>query len=59
MLYTRRELGKLALAVPAAGFLPVSILPAIHIYKIWGGQMHEIEAMGIVLPYMSPTGWEQ
>jgi hypothetical protein len=34
-------------------------LPAIHIYKIWGGQMHEIEAMGIVLPYMSPTGWEE
>jgi hypothetical protein len=34
-------------------------LPAIHIYKVWGGQMHEIEAMGIVLPYMSPTGWEQ
>jgi hypothetical protein len=33
-------------------------LPAIHIYKVWGGQMHEIEAMGIVLPYMSPTGWE-
>ena len=34
-------------------------LPAIHIYKVWGGQMHEIEAMGVVLPYMSPTGWEQ
>ena len=33
-------------------------MPAIHIYKVWGGQMHEIEAMGIVLPYMSPTGWE-
>ena len=33
-------------------------LPAIHIYKIWGGQMHEIEAMGFVIPYMSPTGWE-
>lgn len=33
-------------------------MPAIHIYKIWGGQMHEIEAIGIVLPYMSPTGWE-
>lgn len=33
-------------------------MPAIHIYKIWGGQMHEIEAMGIVVPYMSPTGWE-
>ena len=34
-------------------------MPAIHIYKVWGGQMHEIEAMGVVLPYMSPTGWEQ
>lgn len=34
-------------------------MPAIHIYKVWGGQMHEIEAIGIVTPYMSPTGWEQ
>ena len=34
-------------------------MPAIHIYKVWGGQMHEIEAIGIVLPYMSPTGWEE
>ncbi|MBO9518867.1 MAG: hypothetical protein J7493_12435 [Porphyrobacter sp.] len=34
-------------------------MPAIHIYKIWGGQMHEIEAIGIVTPYMSPTGWEK
>ncbi len=33
-------------------------MPAIHIYKIWGGQIHEIEAIGIVTPYMSPTGWE-
>lgn len=34
-------------------------MPAIHIYKVWGGQMHEIEAMGIVVPYMTPTGWEK
>ena len=34
-------------------------MPAIHIYKVWGGQMHEIEAIGIVVPYMSPTGWEE
>lgn len=34
-------------------------MPAIHIYKVWGGEMHEIEAVGIVLPYMSPTGWEE
>jgi len=33
-------------------------MPAIHIYKIWGGQIHEIEAIGIVAPYNSPTGWE-
>lgn len=33
-------------------------LPAIHIYKIWGGQIHEIEAIGITVPYDSQTGWE-
>lgn len=33
-------------------------LPAIHIFKIWGGQIHEIEAIGISVPYNSPTGWE-
>lgn len=33
-------------------------MPAIHVYKIRGGQIHEIEAIGIVIPYDSPTGWE-
>jgi len=33
-------------------------MPSMHIYKIWGGQMHEIEALGIVADYNSPTGWE-
>ena len=33
-------------------------MPAMHIYKIWGGQMHEIEAIGILTDYNSPTGWE-
>jgi hypothetical protein len=33
-------------------------MPALHIYKIWGGQIHEIEAIGIVADYNSPTGWE-
>ncbi|MGH8260549.1 MAG: hypothetical protein ACREUG_12790 [Steroidobacteraceae bacterium] len=33
-------------------------LPAMHIFKIWGGQIHEIEAMGFTAPYDSPTGWE-
>jgi len=33
-------------------------LPAMHIYKIWGGQIHEIEAMGFMAPYNSPSGWE-
>lgn len=32
-------------------------LPAIHIFKVWGGQLHEIEAIGFVAPYNSPTGW--
>ncbi len=32
-------------------------LPAAHIYKIRGGRIHEIEALGFMLPYMSPNGW--
>ena len=34
-------------------------LPAAHIFKIAGGQIHEVEAVGIFVPYDSPTGWEQ
>ena len=33
-------------------------MPALHIFKIWGGQIHEIEAIGVMAPYNSPTGWE-
>jgi hypothetical protein len=33
-------------------------LPAVHVFKIWGGQIHEIEAIGFLAPYNSPTGWE-
>jgi hypothetical protein len=33
-------------------------LPALHIYKIWGGQIHEIEAMGFIAGYNSASGWE-
>ncbi len=31
---------------------------AAHVFKVYGGKMHEIEAMGFGLPYDSPTGWE-
>ncbi|MEJ0039903.1 MAG: hypothetical protein WDO68_28340 [Gammaproteobacteria bacterium] len=34
-------------------------LPAAHIFKIWGGQIHEVEALGFMAPYNSPTGWER
>ena len=33
-------------------------LPAAHVYKISGGQIHDIEALGFRAPYRSPTGWE-
>ena len=33
-------------------------LPAAHIFKITGGQIHEVEAIGIFVPYGSQTGWE-
>jgi hypothetical protein len=33
-------------------------LPAAHVFKVYGGQIHEIEAMGFMMPYDSKTGWE-
>lgn len=33
-------------------------LPAAHIFKITDGQIHEVEALGIFVPYASKTGWE-
>jgi hypothetical protein len=32
-------------------------MPAAHIFKIWGGRIHEIEAIGVAAPYNAPTGW--
>jgi len=32
-------------------------LEAAHIFKIWGGKIHEIEAMGFTLPLNSKNGW--
>jgi len=34
-------------------------LPAAHIYKISGRQIHEIEAMGFTMPYLSKNGWSE
>ena len=35
-------------------------MPALHVFKIWGGQIHEIEAIGVLdVPYNAPTGWEK
>jgi hypothetical protein len=34
-------------------------MPALHVYKIWGGQIHEIEALGVLgVPHKAPSGWE-
>lgn len=33
-------------------------MPAIHVYKVWGGAIHEIEALGIVMPYETPHVFE-
>jgi len=33
---------------------------AMHIFKVYGGKIHEIEALGHSgMPYDSPTGWEK
>jgi hypothetical protein len=34
-------------------------LPAAHIFKVSGGKIHEIEAMGFTAPYNSKTGWDK
>jgi len=50
------------LNVPGIDTLPMNFGPidlqAGHIFKISGGRLHEIEAMGYLLPYKSNTGWE-
>jgi hypothetical protein len=33
-------------------------LPAAHIFKVYDGKIHQIEAMGFMMPYDSKTGWE-
>jgi hypothetical protein len=33
-------------------------LPAAHVFKIAGGEIHEVEAIGVFVPYASATGWE-
>jgi hypothetical protein len=38
--------------------MPAFDLPAAHIFKIRDGQIHEIEALGFMAEYMTPTGWE-
>jgi hypothetical protein len=34
-------------------------LPAAHIFKIRDNQIHEIEALGFTMPYMSKGGWSE
>lgn len=41
----------------AMNFKPFD-LPAAHIFKVYGGKIHQIEAMGFMMPYDSKTGWE-
>jgi hypothetical protein len=48
--------------VPGVEKIDLNIMPfdfpSAHIYKIRGGKIHEIEALGVSMPYNSPTGWE-
>jgi hypothetical protein len=57
----RQKLEKIA-GVPGVTTLPMNFkpfdLPAAHIFKISGGKIHDIEAMGFVMPHDSKTGWE-
>jgi hypothetical protein len=62
-----RHLGKLRTlpltGVPGLASMPMNFGPidlqAAHIFKISGGKLHEIEAMGYTLPFKSNSGWER
>jgi hypothetical protein len=49
--------------VPGVEKIDLNIMPfdfpSAHIFKVSGGKLHEIEALGVSMPYNSPTGWEQ
>ncbi len=49
--------------VPGIDRIPMNFkafdLPAAHIFKVSGGEIHQIEAMGFQMPYDSKTGWEK
>ncbi|MEP6963111.1 MAG: hypothetical protein ABI995_13610, partial [Acidobacteriota bacterium] len=51
------------LGVPGVDMIPMggatSNLQAGEIFKIRGGKIHEVEAMGVSLPYGTKSGWEQ
>ena len=48
--------------VPGVDTVPMNFGPidlqAAEIFAIRGGKIHEIEAMGYLLPYNAKTGWE-
>ena len=62
-----RHLGKLRTVtlqgVPNLTSMPMNFGPidlqAAHVFKIAGGKLHEIEAIGYTLPYKSNSGWER
>ena len=62
-----RHLGKLRQlpikGVPELVSIPINVGPidlqAAQVFKIAGGAIHEIEAIGYTLPYKSNSGWER
>jgi hypothetical protein len=32
---------------------------AMHIYKIWGGEIHQIVTVGVMATFNTPSGWQQ
>lgn len=56
---TEKIVGVPGIASTTMGFSKPFDNVAVHFFKISGGQIHEIEALGHSgMPYNSPTGWE-
>jgi hypothetical protein len=58
-----KEKSEKIIGVPGVTVRPLNYpafdMPSGHIFKIYGGKIHEIEATGFIGAYNSKTGWEK
>jgi hypothetical protein len=36
----------------------LKFMMAMHIFKVWGGEIHQIDTVGVRAPFNTSSGWE-